>query len=41
MHNLASDAAHRTELQRLYNALKKWSAETQDTAAPLPANHPN
>ena len=37
MHNLAADPAHRTELERLFTALKKWSAETQDTTAPLPA----
>lgn len=40
MHNLASDPAHRAELQRLFTALKQWSVETQDTTAPLPANLP-
>ena len=37
MHNLANDPAHRAALERLFAALKKWSAETQDTTAPLPA----
>ena len=37
MHNLANDPAHRTELKRLFAALQKWSAETQDATAPLPA----
>ena len=30
MHNLANDPAHRTELERMFAALKKWSAETND-----------
>ena len=37
MHNLANDPAHRTELERMFAALKKWSAETHDVTAPLPA----
>jgi N-sulfoglucosamine sulfohydrolase len=37
MHNLANDPAHHTELERMFAALKKWSAETHDATAPLPA----
>ena len=37
MHNLANDPAHRPELERLFAVLKKWSAETNDVTAPLPA----
>ena len=40
MHNLANAPAHRGELERLFAALKTWSAETRDTAAPLPTNPP-
>jgi len=36
MHNLARDPAHRPELERLFAALKQWSADTHDTTAPLP-----
>ncbi len=36
MHNLARDPAHRPELERMYAALKQWSADTHDTTAPLP-----
>ncbi|MEI6713201.1 MAG: sulfatase [Verrucomicrobiota bacterium] len=36
MHNLANEPAHRSELERLFSALKKWSADTLDTSAPLP-----
>jgi N-sulfoglucosamine sulfohydrolase len=36
MHDLARDPAHRPELDRLFAALKRWSAETHDTTAPLP-----
>ena len=38
MHDLSNDPAHRAELNRLFEVLKTWSRETQDTAAPLPAS---
>lgn len=37
MHNVASDPAHRAELQRLHTALGKWCAETNDASFTLPA----
>jgi hypothetical protein len=36
LHNLAADPAHRQPLERLFAALKQWSADTQDTSTPLP-----
>jgi N-sulfoglucosamine sulfohydrolase len=37
MHNLANDAEHRPQMERLYAALQRWSQETQDLTCPLPA----
>jgi N-sulfoglucosamine sulfohydrolase len=36
LHNLAADPAHRQPLERLFGALRQWSADTQDTSTPLP-----
>ena len=39
MHNLAGEATHRRELERLLAALKKWGAETQDTSVSMRTLH--
>ena len=36
LHDLARDPAQRSHLTRLYTALQRWSADTQDTTCPLP-----
>ena len=35
LHNLAGDTARRPALERMYDGLKRWSAETQDTSTPI------
>jgi N-sulfoglucosamine sulfohydrolase len=36
LNNLAAEPAHREPLERLFDALRQWSADTQDTSTPLP-----
>jgi len=38
MQNLAVDPRYRSQLDRLFSALRNWSIATQDTSAPLPAS---